>query len=228
MDRTGESQPCPARLPAAPVGSRSDWTNLNGLWDYAIAPKDPPGLTHTKAASGSISVESALSGVKRAVTPAQRLWYRRTFSAPALGGKRLLLHFGAVDWRAEVWVNGKSKWASIKGGYDPFTFDITDALKPGRPRRSSFRSGTPPTPALSRAASRCSIRRHLVHRRLPASGRRSGSSRCPRRISTASSSFPTWTASGSTSPFGSQLRTSFESTATLADGTASRGRSQAS
>ena len=77
---------------------RPAWTNLNGLWDYAIASKDA-ALPH--AFEGSILVpfpiESALSGVKRAVTPAQRLWYRRTFSAPALNGKRLLLHFGAVD-----------------------------------------------------------------------------------------------------------------------------------
>jgi hypothetical protein len=110
---------------------RTAWTNLNGLWDYAIAPKD---AARPAAFEGGILVpfpiESALSGVKRAVTPAQRLWYRRTFSAPALNGKRLLLHFGAIDWRAEVFVNG-AKMAEHQGGYDPFTIDITSALKPG-------------------------------------------------------------------------------------------------
>jgi hypothetical protein len=110
---------------------RAAWTNLNGLWDYAIAPKD---AARPDAFEGVILVpfpiESALSGVKRAVTPAQRLWYRRTFSAPALSGKRLLLHFGAVDWQAEVFINGV-KVGEHQGGYDPFTIDITSALKPG-------------------------------------------------------------------------------------------------
>jgi len=114
-----------------PQLTRTAWTNLNGLWDYAITDKDAP---RPGAFDGSIlvpfPVESSLSGVKRAVTPAQRLWYRRTFSAPMLGGKSLLLHFGAVDWRAEVLVNG-IKVGEHQGGYDPFTFDITAALKPG-------------------------------------------------------------------------------------------------
>jgi beta-galactosidase/beta-glucuronidase len=117
-----------------PQLTRSAWTNLNGLWDYAITPQDAPASSAFGGAStGRILVpfpiESALSGVKRTVTPAQRLWYRRTFSAPALHGNHLLLHFGAVDWRAEVMVNG-IKIGQHQGGYDPFTFDITAALKP--------------------------------------------------------------------------------------------------
>ena len=75
-------------------------------------------------------VESALSGVKRPLTPDQRLWYRRNFTASPAKGTRLLVHFGAVDWRAEVAVNGKPV-GKHEGGYDAFTFDITDALKPG-------------------------------------------------------------------------------------------------
>lgn len=114
-----------------PQMAREAWTNLNGLWDYAIAPKDAP---RPQAFEGSILVpfpiESALSGVKRAVTPDQRLWYRRSFQAGDLKGKRLLLHFGAVDWRTEVFVNG-TKVGEHEGGYDPFTFDITSAVKPG-------------------------------------------------------------------------------------------------
>jgi beta-galactosidase/beta-glucuronidase len=114
-----------------PQMARSAWTNLNGLWDYAITPKD---AARPAAFEGSILVpypiESALSGVKRALKPDQRLWYRRAFHAPDLKGKRLLLHFGAVDWRAEAYVNGV-RVGEHEGGYDPFTFDIAGALKPG-------------------------------------------------------------------------------------------------
>jgi beta-galactosidase/beta-glucuronidase len=76
-------------------------------------------------------VESALSGVKKPVMPDQRLWYRRTFDKPAIPAEgRLLLHFGAVDWQCTVWVNGKQV-GEHKGGYDPFHFDVTDALRDG-------------------------------------------------------------------------------------------------
>jgi hypothetical protein len=111
---------------------RKQWMNLNGLWDYAITPKD------AAAAPGKYDgqilvpypVESALSGVMKRVGEANRLWYRRTFTLPAdYAGKRILLHFGAVDWEASVRVNGKDV-GSHRGGYDPFTFDITDAIKP--------------------------------------------------------------------------------------------------
>ncbi|MFB3827807.1 MAG: glycoside hydrolase family 2 protein [Bryobacteraceae bacterium] len=113
-----------------PQMMRRAWTNLNGLWEYAITPKEQG---RPAAFEGQIlvpfAVESALSGVKRALAPNQRLWYRRTF--PASKGKgRTLLHFEAVDWRAEVWVNGR-QLGTHEGGYDPFTFDITEALKPG-------------------------------------------------------------------------------------------------
>lgn len=108
---------------------RENWTNLNGLWDYAIRPKgeDRPGEFDGKILV-PFPVESALSGVKKPVSPEQKLWYRRTFElAKPAEGTRLLLHFGAVDWETTVYVNG-AKVGEHKGGFDPFTFDVTDAL----------------------------------------------------------------------------------------------------
>ena len=109
---------------------RKDWQNLNGLWDYAITKKDAP---KPEKWDGEILVpfcaESALSGVGKPVTPEQNLWYRRTVEVPeGWKGKRVLLHFGAVDWQADVSVNGK-EIGTHKGGSDPFSFEITDALK---------------------------------------------------------------------------------------------------
>lgn len=111
---------------------RKEWLNLNGLWDYAIAEKAAAQPTNWE---GKILVpfpiESALSGVMKRVTPQQRLWHRRTFEKPAgWGSQRVLLNFGAVDWECTVFVNGKEV-GSHRGGYSPFSFDITDALKAG-------------------------------------------------------------------------------------------------
>jgi len=108
------------------------WMNLNGLWDYAITPRS--GEKPEKW-DGRILVpfpiQSALSGVKKPVQPDQRLWYRRTFKLPKPDPEtRLLLHFGAVDWDCTLWVNGE-KIGRHTGGYDPFNFEITDALKDG-------------------------------------------------------------------------------------------------
>ena len=114
---------------------RTEWRNLNGLWDYAIAPKDKETC---KKFDGQILVpfpiESALSGVKTAVQPDQRLWYKRTFEVPeAWKGQHLLLHFGAVDWECTVWVNGQEVGAH-RGGYDAFCFDVTSALTAAGPQ----------------------------------------------------------------------------------------------
>ena len=115
-----------------PQMTRPHWQNLNGLWDYAIREKDASAPSDWQ---GKILVpfpiESALSGVTKRVSESQRLWYRRSFEVPAAwAGKRVLLHFGAVDWQATVCVNGKEVGAH-QGGYDPFSFDITDAIKNG-------------------------------------------------------------------------------------------------
>ena len=111
---------------------RPEWNNLNGLWQYAIQDKDAARPDNW---DGEIlvpfPVESALSGVMKPVQPNQKVWYCRTFEVPELdGGKRLLLHFGAVDWQCTAWVNGKEVGSHV-GGYDPFSFDITDALRDG-------------------------------------------------------------------------------------------------
>lgn len=109
---------------------RPEWQNLDGLWDYAILPENSP---KPGKFAGQIlvpfPVESALSGVGRAVGENNRLWYRRFFVIDEKWQQRnILLHFGAVDWEAVVYINGK-KIGSHRGGYDAFTFDITGALK---------------------------------------------------------------------------------------------------
>ena len=111
---------------------RSEWKNLNGLWDYSIAP-----LSAAKPVSyqGKIlvpfAIESALSGVKKTVGKDSLLWYRTSFVLPAtMKGKNILLHFGAVDWKSDIYIDG-TKIGIHQGGYDPFTFDITSYIKKG-------------------------------------------------------------------------------------------------
>ncbi len=115
-----------------PQMKRAEWRNLNGLWDLAVTGKDDP---RPEKFDGAILVpypiESALSGVKKRVSEKDRIWYRRTFGIPdSWSGQRLLLHFGAVDWEAAVFVNGREA-GRHRGGYDAFSFDITDLLAAG-------------------------------------------------------------------------------------------------
>lgn len=113
-----------------PIMERTEWKNLNGLWDYAIIEKGK----HTPSVfDGKIlvpfAVESSLSGVGKTVGAEKELVYRRSFDVPSSWkGKRVLLHFGAVDWRTDVWVNDV-KVGSHTGGFTPFSFDITEALQ---------------------------------------------------------------------------------------------------
>lgn len=107
---------------------RADWLNLNGLWEFAKATdgQAPPfGQTLGEQILVPYPVESALSGLMRHEA---RMWYRRVFDVPAeWRGKRLLLHFGAVDWQTTAYVNGKQVGVHT-GGYDGFSFDITNYL----------------------------------------------------------------------------------------------------
>lgn len=113
-----------------PIMERTEWKNLNGLWDYAIIEK---GKHSPSVFDGKIlvpfAVESSLSGVSKKVGAEKELVYRRSFEVPSSWkGKRVLLHFGAVDWETDVWVNDV-KVGSHTGGFTPFSFDITEALQ---------------------------------------------------------------------------------------------------
>lgn len=111
---------------------RDAWTNLNGLWQYAVT-KDAPGIPAKW--DGEILVpfviESSLSGVGRLLEPSETLWYRRSFNAAAKPGERVLLHFEQADFRAQVFVNRVEVGVPHEGGQMPFTFDVTDYVKPG-------------------------------------------------------------------------------------------------
>lgn len=105
---------------------RDQWQNLNGAWDYAILPK---GSNEPASFDGKIlvpfAIESSLSGVQKMVGDKNELWYHRTFTVPAAWkNKSLVLHFGAVDWKADIWINDV-KVGAHQGGYTPFSLDIT-------------------------------------------------------------------------------------------------------
>ncbi|HVZ95317.1 MAG TPA: glycoside hydrolase family 2 TIM barrel-domain containing protein [Chitinophagaceae bacterium] len=125
---------------------RDNWQNLNGLWKYAILPNSNDEKIPA-AYDGNIlvpfAVESALSGVGKSVGKDSVLWYERTFSiSGSRKNKRMLLHFGAIDWRSDVYVNGV-KIGRHEGGYDPFTFDITGVLKKGSEQTIAVRVWDP-------------------------------------------------------------------------------------
>lgn len=122
---------------------RTEWQNLNGLWNYAIVDNNIP-KEEIKEWDGNIlvpyPVESALSGVKRKLLPQQHLWYHRSFSIPKnweekLKDHRILLHFGGVDWQTTVWVDNQEVFFH-EGGDIPFSVDITSYLKTDQNKNS--------------------------------------------------------------------------------------------
>lgn len=115
-----------------PIMVRENWSNLNGLWSYAIR---PIGDVCPTKFDGQIlvpyAVESSLSGVQKGIKETEELWYSRSFKTPTnWKSQKILLHFGAVDWKADVWVNNV-KVGQHTGGFSSFSFDITAALKSG-------------------------------------------------------------------------------------------------
>ena len=114
-----------------PIMVRDTWENLNGLWDFELTAKSNSPREYDRKILVPYPVESALSGIKEEVGAENRMWYRRNFTVkqPHENG-RVLLQFGAVDWHAHVYINGNLVGDHM-GGYDPFSFDITDFLIKG-------------------------------------------------------------------------------------------------
>jgi len=119
-----------------PMLVRKDWMNLNGLWDYAVLAIDAqPPTSYQGKILVPFPIEAPLSGVGKMIPGFEgreyrdsRLWYQRSFKTPAeWKDKRVLLHFGAVDWEATVSLNG-TELGTHRGGYDGFSFDVTEAL----------------------------------------------------------------------------------------------------
>lgn len=129
-EKVDPANPLP-EYPRPQLVRNNNWKNLNGLWNYAIKPKTE---AEPKVYDGNIlvpfAVESSLSGVGKTVGKDNLLWYKTSFTIPSTMKSTILLHFGAVDWRSEIYLNGK-KVGIHEGGYDPFSFDITAFVKKG-------------------------------------------------------------------------------------------------
>ncbi len=112
-----------------PTMKRTEWKNLNGRWHFEKSKKDEgaPSI-YRREIIVPFPVESALSGIYQSVSPEEMMWYKRTFFIPdSWSGKFVLLHFGASDWETTVYING-SEIGKHRGGYDPFSFDISPYL----------------------------------------------------------------------------------------------------
>ncbi|MBB4035501.1 hypothetical protein GGR21_001394 [Dysgonomonas hofstadii] len=112
---------------------RDSWMNLNGLWDFTKVSQMAysPSQSFGQKILVPFPMESAISGIKdtnHEENKGKIFLYRRTFDLPSeMNGKNILLHFGAVDWKCQIYVNGKQV-GEHKGGFDPFYFEITSAL----------------------------------------------------------------------------------------------------
>ncbi|MDO4846798.1 MAG: glycoside hydrolase family 2 TIM barrel-domain containing protein [Clostridiaceae bacterium] len=115
-----------------PQFERDCWQCLNGEWNYHIATRGEKWVSdYPDKIIVPFAIESLLSGVEKPLRPSDRLWYEKKFTVDeALKGKRIILHFEAVDWQCKVYVN-KEQVGSHTGGYCAFGFDITDYLVDG-------------------------------------------------------------------------------------------------
>ncbi len=134
---------------------RKEWQNLNGTWEFAFDDRNEGRAGGWHSSSRSLpdrilvpfTYESALSGIGKGKEIHERVWYRRAFTVPAgWNGRRIRLNFNASDWETTVWVNGKEQGVH-RGGYDPFSFDITNALKPNGPQEVVVAVYDPADPA---------------------------------------------------------------------------------
>lgn len=109
---------------------RNSYLNLNGIWEYAITKTAEKPAAMQGEIVVPFSPETPLSGVGHILQPDEYLWYRRSVTLPEgfFRGGRLLLHFGAVDQRCTVWVNGQEAGSHI-GGYLPFALDVTELIE---------------------------------------------------------------------------------------------------
>jgi arylsulfatase len=119
-----------------PQMARKTWQNLNGSWDFALLDRQAAQPTEYRdKILVPFPVESSLSGVTKYVGQDKQVWYRRSFALPeSWNSQRVLVHFGAVDWEATVFVDGQEV-GTHRGGYDPFSFDITEAVAARRKER---------------------------------------------------------------------------------------------
>ncbi len=173
-----------------PEAMRANWANLNGRWDFRFDAQDQglrDGWEKPDAPGFDRSIvvpfpwESELSGIHQFKGAPKVGWYRRRFNVPKEfpADQRVWLRFEAVDWHADVWVGGK-KVGEHDGGYTPFAFDITDAVRRVGENTLVVRASTRPIPACPPAS------RFTGTRPPPASGRRSGSNRGRRATSPTS------------------------------------------
>ncbi len=153
--------------PPRPQMRRASWMNLNGVWGYmgrsagSVLPAPPAPSAYREQILVPYPVESALSGIER---HDDEMWYRKVVRLPSnwVGGQHVLLHFGAVDQIATVWVNNQEV-ARHEGGYTEFSVDITRALHLPVPRRSPSALRTATTPIPFRSVSNAIDRRGLFY-----------------------------------------------------------------
>ena len=115
-----------------PLMERSEWMNLNGLWDYGfnVSTSNSEPTMYDGKILVPFALESSLSGVMQPMSESNALWYKREFTVPQeWNGKRVLINFGACDYSATVYVNGHDA-VSHTGGSTAFSADITDYLSP--------------------------------------------------------------------------------------------------